>query len=613
MDATTADPLVGALLDGRYRIRHRIARGGMATVYQALDTRLERVVAIKIIHPEYAGNEAFRSRFDREAKTVAGLAHPNVVAVFDSGRHEGLPYLVMEYVPGRTLRDVLTARGRLSPSEALQVAEPMLAALAAAHRSGLIHRDVKPENILIGEHDGGPHEPVVKVADFGLARAVEQTADETGGQLMATVAYVPPELVRTGHADPRSDVYSAGIVLFELVTGSVPYHGDDPTAVAYQHVERDVPAPSSRLPGLPPALDEVIGRATRRDPAQRPADAGALLSALRAARPDIESGARTVAHHTVMLPATRRPDSEPVEPWQPRRPRVRRGALVAAAVVAALGLVAGIGGWWLGAGRYTEAPSMLAVSKQTAQQRAEQKGFHLRWGTPRYSETTRRGLVLSQDPQPGGRVLSGGTITVVLSKGPERHTIPRLAGQDAGDAARRLGGWHLTVHQKRAYSSSVDTGDVISVRPGPGTVVRPGAAVTLTVSKGPAPATVPDLTGMDEDDASDELSEMQLDVKVVQKPSEQVDEGQVISQRPKAGTGVELGATVTIVVSTGPPKVAVPDVTGKKYGAAKKKLEKEGFQVRGLGIVRDGGTVRTQTPGGGSSAPKGSTITLWVI
>lgn len=619
MDATTADPLVGVLLDGRYRIRRRIARGGMATVYQAIDTRLERIVAIKIIHPEFAGNEAFRSRFDREAKTVAGLTHPNVVAVFDSGRHDGLPYLVMEYVPGRTLRDVLTARGRLSPTEALEVAEPMLAALAAAHRAGLVHRDVKPENILIGEPDGpndGPlHEPIVKVADFGLARAVEQTSDETGGQLMATVAYVPPELVRTGHADTRSDVYSAGIVLFELVTGSVPFRGDDPTAVAYQHVEQDVPAPSSVLPGLPSALDEIIGRATRRDPEQRPADAGALLSRLRAARGDIEAGVRTVAHHTVLLPTARRPDreSEPVEAWQPRRPRIRRGALAAAIVVVVLGLVAGVGGWWLGAGRYTQAPSLLAVGRQTAEHRAEQKGFHLRWAPAQFSETTRRGTVLSQDPQPGGRVLSGGTITVVLSKGPERHTIPRLAGTDAGDASRQLGGWHLTVHRKQAYSSSVDIGDVISVQPKPGTVVRPGASVTLTVSKGAAPATVPDLTGMSSDDAEGELSDMHLDVKVVQKESESVDEGDVISQRPKPGTGVELGATVTIVVSSGPPKVEVPDVTGMKYGEAKKKLSDAGFEVRGLGIPTDGATVRKQTPDGGSQEPKGSTITLWVI
>lgn len=297
MDTQVADTLLGSLIDGRYRIRGRVARGGMATVYTATDERLERTVAVKIIHPTQAPQArarmaGFVERFTDEAKTIARLTHPNVVAVYDQGIHAGLPYLVMEYVRGRTLRDVLAERRRLRPDEALAIAEQMLAAIAAAHRAGLVHRDVKPENVLVAEAPTGAGgnlvDSVVKVADFGLARAVEASAEEdNGNQLMATVAYVAPELVTQGHADPRTDVYSAGIVLFEMLTGRVPYDGDRPVEVAWQHVDRDVPAPSTLVPALPPVLDALVARATRRDPAARPADAGALLTEVRSAREEL--------------------------------------------------------------------------------------------------------------------------------------------------------------------------------------------------------------------------------------------------------------------------------------------------------------------------------------
>ncbi len=276
MDTQVADTLLGSLIEGRYRIRGRVARGGMATVYTATDERLERTVAVKIIHPTQAPQArarmaGFVERFTDEAKTIARLTHPNVVAVYDQGIHAGLPYLVMEYVRGRTLRDVLAERRRLNPDEALAITEQVLAALAAAHRAGLVHRDVKPENVLVAEVPAGGSrdlvDSVVKVADFGLARAVEASAeDENGNQLMATVAYVAPELVTQGHADPRTDVYSAGIVLFEMLTGRVPYDGDRPVEVAWQHVDRDVPPPSTLVPALPPAVDALVARATRRRP-----------------------------------------------------------------------------------------------------------------------------------------------------------------------------------------------------------------------------------------------------------------------------------------------------------------------------------------------------------
>src|SRR3954451_24036568 len=265
MDTTVADELIGTTIDGRYRITGRVARGGMATVYTAVDKRLERTVALKIIHPSQATNVHFVDRFTDEAKTIARLTHPNVVAVYDQGRHLGLPYLVMEYVQGRTLRDLLTQRRRLNPVEACAILEQMLAAIAAAHRAGLVHRDVKPENVLVAEAPSGGTanlvDAVVKVADFGLARAVEASSVEDSGQLMATVAYVAPELVTDGHADARTDVYSAGIVLYEMLTGKVPFDGDDPVQVAWQHVDNDVPKPSESVKGLPSVLGGLVARA----------------------------------------------------------------------------------------------------------------------------------------------------------------------------------------------------------------------------------------------------------------------------------------------------------------------------------------------------------------
>ncbi len=316
MDTKVADPLRGALLAGRYRIMGRLARGGMATVYQARDERLERPVAIKIIHPDHVLDADVLDRLADEAKTVARLAHPNIVAVYDQGTHDGAPYIVMEFVRGRTLREMLNDRRRLDPSESLAILEQLLAALAVAHRAGLVHRDVKPENILVAPPPNGSGDlvdAVVKVADFGLAHAVE-IGRTTGGQLLATAEYVAPELVADGRADARADVYSAGIVLFEMLTGRVPFDGDRPATVAWQHVDNDVPPPSQLVPGLPSLLDDVVTRATQRDPAGRARDAAAMLSEIQSAREDVGALAgptRALAHPTVVVPSVSDPAARP--------------------------------------------------------------------------------------------------------------------------------------------------------------------------------------------------------------------------------------------------------------------------------------------------------------
>ncbi len=608
MDTTVADPLLGALLDGRYRIRGRIARGGMATVYHAVDERLERVVAVKVIKPTHAGNAEFLGKFDREAKTIARLTHPNVVAVYDTGDHEGLPYLVMEYVRGQTLRDVLARRGRLPLAEAVAVAESLLSAVAAAHRAGLVHRDVKPENVLIGEDN------TVKVADFGLAQAVEASTEDPDGQLMATVAYVAPELVTDGRADPRSDVYSAGIVLFEMLTGRVPYTGERSVEVAYQHVEQDVPRPSSYVPGLPGPLDDLVVRATRRDPNARPTDAGAFLAELKRVSDDLGLGAdaiptraitRTVAQATVVVPQVPSDDYLP----QPRHeaPHRRTGMIIGAMVVV-LGLIAAVGGWWLGAGRYTTAPSLLRMSKQHAESIARQQGFEIKYAEGRYDENIRKDIVLDQDPGPRERVVKGGTITLVVSLGPERYTVPSLVGERLEKASEELRKLHLQPKIKERYSDSVDRGLVMSMSPKTGTVVRPNTEVTLVVSKGEAPVKVPDVTGDHVDDATAELEDEGLVVKVKTKASKDVEADHVISQDPKPGTGVEDGHTVTLVVSTGPPQVEVPDVIDKPGDEAVQILEEAGFEVNVYGS-RDG-VVHEQDPSGGETADEGSTVTI---
>ena len=296
-NAVLSDPLVGRVVDGRYRIGPRIARGGMASVYEATDLRLDRVCAVKVMHPGLGDDEEFAARFVREARSAARLDHPNVVAVFDQGHDDGTVFLVMEYVAGHTLRDVIRKESPMSPSRALALVEPILSALAHAHRAGLIHRDVKPENVLIAD-DGR-----VKVADFGLAKAVSADTQHTatGGVLIGTVSYLAPELVVDGRSDARADVYAAGVLIYELLTGSKPHEGESPIAVAYKHVHEDVPPPSRSAPGIPAYLDALVARATARDLDQRPADAGVLLHQVH----------RVGQALRVRCPRGRRPDPRP--------------------------------------------------------------------------------------------------------------------------------------------------------------------------------------------------------------------------------------------------------------------------------------------------------------
>ncbi|MGN9775605.1 Stk1 family PASTA domain-containing Ser/Thr kinase [Micromonospora sp. H33] len=658
MDTQVADTLLGSLIDGRYRIRGRVARGGMATVYTATDERLERTVAVKIIHPaqgpEVQGRMAgFVERFTDEAKTIARLTHPNVVAVYDQGTHGGRPYLVMEYVRGRTLRDVLAERRRLNPDEALAITEQMLAAIAAAHRAGLVHRDVKPENVLVAEAPTGGAanlvDSVVKVADFGLARAVEASAhEEQGNQLMATVAYVAPELVTDGHADPRTDVYSAGIVLFEMLTGRVPYDGDRPVEVAWQHVDRDVPAPSTLVPGLPKSLDDLVARATRRDPGARPTDAGALLAEVQVAREDLGNhNTRTavlrrvadepaVAQPTMVVAAVqpaerpawarlpegssragrRRAGPEGDDVWSrlaALRTRVLghpRGRLAVAAAVVVLGLIAATGGWWFGVGRYTVAPQLVSLSKAEAQAQAERAGFVLAYADPRHDEQVPKDAVLAQDPVSSTRIEKGGTITLTLSLGPERFPVPDVVGKEFELAATDLADAQLKVAKGAArYDDSLPAGVVLATDPKAGTEVKPGDKVTVILSKGKAPISVPNLVGKNLNEARSILARLGLvlveppTVKESDKPKDEV-----LGQSPADGTGVEKGAQVRLEVSQGPPLVVVPRVIDLPCPQAQQVLQSQGFPVTVQ--FNPNGITRFQSPGENSQVPPGTPVTL---
>jgi beta-lactam-binding protein with PASTA domain/tRNA A-37 threonylcarbamoyl transferase component Bud32 len=647
MEIQVADTLLGSLIDGRYRIRGRVARGGMATVYTATDERLERTVALKIIHPSQARDPRFLERFTDEAKTIARLTHPNVVAVYDQGVHDGLPYLVMEYVRGRTLREVLAQRRRLNPGEALAILEQMLAAISAAHRAGLVHRDVKPENVLVAEAPSGGSgnlvDSVVKVADFGLARAVEASAeDETGGQLMATVAYVAPELVTEGHADPRTDVYSAGIVLFEMLTGRVPYDGGPPVEIAWQHVDRDVPAPSSIVAGLPPVLDELVARATRRDPQARPTDAGAFLSMVQVVRDDLGNAnantavLRQIAPPTIAVAALHQADrptwarlpGQP-EPRASHRQRSRahgagpadglrarwaaimgnpRGRVTVAVAIIVLGLVAAVGGWWYGIGRYTVAPNLVDMSRAAAVQQAERAGLTLAYWPPAYHETVAKDVVLAQDPPSSGRIVKGGTITLTLSLGPERYKVPDVVGKQFDLATVDLEKVKLTIVKgPDRYDDGLPKGVVIAVDPEVGTEVKPGDAVTVTVSKGKAPLTVPNVRGKNVNDARQILEQAGLQPLVSYKKSDKPKD-EVIDQNPADGTGVEQNAKVTLVVSEGPPMLAVPPVVGLPCQQAKQTLEAQQFRVRIE--VNPNGTVAVQNPGPNTQVPPQTEVVL---
>ncbi|WP_447036881.1 Stk1 family PASTA domain-containing Ser/Thr kinase [Streptomyces sp. DSM 118878] len=650
MDTTLQDPLVGQLLDSRYRIDGRIAVGGMATVYRAVDTRLDRVLALKVMHPTLAADASFVERFIREAKSVARLSHPNVVGVFDQGTDGSYVYLAMEYVAGCTLRDVLRERGALQPRAALDILEPVLAALGSAHRAGFVHRDMKPENVLIGD-DGR-----VKVADFGLVRAVD-TVTNTTGTVLGTVSYMAPEQIEHGTSDTRVDVYACGVLLYEMLTGAKPHSGDSPAQVLYQHLNEDVPPPSAAVPGLAAGLDDLVAAATARTPDVRPYDAVALLARLREARAalserqldavppqahatehdnaDDRTSVIPRAARSVQLPLPSEAEAEaadpqaplnrtsilstsPPEPPAPARasrrrldPR-RRMVAVVTAVLLVLGLGAGV--WYINSGQFTEVPPLLTKTEAQAKQRLEAAGLDVKGVEREFSDTDKRGTVMATDPGAGERIRQNGKVTLTVSRGPETVKVPNVKDLPLAKARQELKNAGLAPGMvKKVFSDEIEKGSVVSTDPRAGFTRKADSAVALVVSKGEE-IKVPDVRGDALDDAREDLEEDGLKVRIAPARvySTDVDKGGVVRQSPAPDTSLAEGDAVTLTLSKGPEMIEVPDVTGMEVGEATDELERAGFEAdedRGL-LGFFGDTVKEQSVDGGDKAPKGSSITI---
>ena len=598
--ATSTSPGISLLLDDRYRVEEPIARGGMATVHRGHDQRLDRVVALKIMHPHLAMDEDFRRRFGREARSAARLAHRNVVGVFDQGEDEDRIYLAMELVEGETLRARIVERGRLTVGESLEITAQVLEALVAAHAAGIVHRDIKPENILLDRQD------TVKVADFGLARAIGANNSSTGAALLGTVAYISPEVVTRGEADERSDLYSLGVVLFEMLTGRQPFRGEQPVHIAFQHVHEDIPAPSTLVSGIPRQLDSLITWACARTVEQRPASAADLLRAVRelsatlppavlAARPEKveQSDTSDVPRPTAAL------DEVAVRLTGGPRPFLPRGVEeedVEDESTDAVGTSDGEEDRTPGRSAEDPASDEEDETPRSVVMRSPRarRGRHL----PLNGRRRSRPMALLAALSLVAALLTGawGGVDWYMFSGPGAdRTVPLVTGTPLDDAEAELAASDLDVSTEERFDDTVPAGHVISAEPSTGATLKRGDAVRLMVSKGVETFPVPALEGTDLEDAREQVESLGLEL-VEDDPeySETVPEGQVISQSAEADALPE-GGEVHVVVSQGRQPLSVPDQTGASAGSARSTLEAAGFRV-------------TSEEAHSASVPKGSVV-----
>jgi eukaryotic-like serine/threonine-protein kinase len=593
----------------------------MATVYEALDTRLDRVVALKVMHPHLAEDPGFVSRFEREAKAAARLSHPHVVGVFDQGESDGLVYLAMEYIPGRTLRDVVREFGPLTTEQALVFLDPVLEALVAAHGAGFVHRDIKPENVLISD-DGR-----VKVADFGLARAVSDAGSSaTTGMIIGTVAYLSPEQVEHGDADGRSDIYSAGVLLYELITGSTPHSGESPLAIAYQHVNTDVPAPSGVKADIPAEADALVVAATRRDPDLRYPTAAAFLADVRrvramlpAPRPFMDvrdtvvvdratAASMAAAHSTSTWKRDVSYDENPTSR--------RRGPWVALVIALVVGLAA-FGGWWLaaGPGKTVPTPDLLGLSTSQAQSALAAAGLTFELAEEVFSEEIPADVVVSTDPAPGDGVREAGSVAATISKGPERYQVPDVQGLTPEAATAAINAANLAAGGRvEGFSDDIPAGSVSGTDPKIGESLKPLTPVDLVVSKGPKPVVIANVVGKRAPASKTTLESAGLVVTSSTKFSEKVADGRVISVSPAAGTKVDSGSSVALVISKGPPPVVIPNLVDLPRRKAVAALAAVGLKAKvEAGAFTPLNRVISQSPAAGQEIPKGSTVTIRII
>ena len=633
-----ADPLIGRLVDGRYRVRARIARGGMATVYVATDLRLERRIALKVMHGHLSDDTVFQSRFIQEARAAARLADPHVVNVFDQGQDGDMAYLVMEYLPGITLRELLREQKRLSIPQTITIMDAVLSGLAAAHRAGIVHRDVKPENVLLAE-DGR-----IKIGDFGLARATTANT-ATGSQLLGTIAYLAPELVTRGMADARSDIYSLGIMLYEMLAGEQPYQGEQPMQIAFQHATDSVARPSVKNPGVPEQLDELVLWATEKSPDERPLDAREMLDRLREIERELgiqpqvartaptsvirdEDGAQ--AELTKVLPSAITGPMAAIDDVDnasrlraATRKRTRKGAWLFALVVV-LALLAAAAGWFFGTGPGSQVP-VPDVSNMTFEQA---QGALAAEGLVAVQEDVfdfdvAAGTTVGSEPGPGARVDKESTVTVLVSKGPQDRAVSAVAGLPADQARAAFEDVRVTVGDDQLYFTDAPENTVIGASVTPraggdpfdctnGCTIHEGDSAVLSVSVGP----VPDVAGKTVGDATAALNAKGLQIAgTTEETSEEIDEGLVIRIADKGdGTPWRPDEAMTLVVSSGPPLFPVPNVVGLTRDQAKAALEGAGFRFdynTSWDLFPDPVTrVEAQDPEAESQHTKGTEVSL---
>ena len=643
--AGLSDTLINTLFDGRYRILRKLGSGGMANVYLAEDEELGRRVAIKILNERYAGDDLFIERFRREAKSAAGLSHPNIVSIYDRGEAEGTYYIAMEVIEGRSLKELIMTHGALPVHTAIGYAKQLLEALRFAHRHGIIHRDIKPHNVLVSaDQQVKANEPRLKVTDFGIARHGASQMTEAGS-IMGTAQYLSPEQARGAPVTAASDLYSAGVVLYEMLTGKVPFTGDSAIEIAMKHVNELPKPPSSLRPEIPPELDQIVLRALAKDPEDRYQTAEEFIEDLERVEAGLPISRSTATAATAILagaavgeatellsesptrvaaplpPQHRPPTYPPSSPYDepPRRrkrwvPWLLVGLLLAAAILA---------GWWvynqiqdqLEAAEPVGVPNVVGIERDLAIAQIEDAELEAEVEEQASTEVE-QGIVIEQQPPAGSRIAKGDTVTIVVSTGPNEVEIPALAGRTYGEAAAALEDLGLVPRRVDVFSSQRPVGVVASLDPKAGTLVDEGSVVTVRVSKGTQLIPVPDVLDQSEDSARAELETAGFEVQVVEAPSSSTPAGLVSAQNPDPGVEAARGSTVQITISTGPEMVRVPAVEGMEEADAQSALEAEDFavEVECVVVVDPGqvGIVQDTDPEANTLVESGTTVTIKV-
>jgi serine/threonine-protein kinase len=617
---TSPDQIIGAVLDGRYRLDSILAKGGMATVYLASDLRLHRQVAVKVMHAALAEDADFVRRFEQEARAAASLTHQHVVSVHDQGNDGTVNaiYLVMELVPGHTVRELLQERGPLTAIQALAVMDPVLQALSAAHEAGFVHRDVKPENIIIGDNGR------IKVTDFGLARAIttSKSMATTRGMLIGTVAYLSPEQVEQGKADERSDIYSAGIVLFEMLTGKLPHGGDTPIAVAFQHVHADIAKPSTVNSNVPSEMDYLVLRSTARDPRKRFATAEDFLDAVRKTRNYIETGSahqlppieQSVEQETIVIESPDLQDYTESETHNTlifQKPKKRRALF---GIFAGLLIAISVYVYW--SGTQTKVPQLVGLTQTQAVEAITTAELNIEV-VEVFSEVVAKGTVISANPTSGSSLGKDQTVTLTISKGPEFFSVPNLKDMTLEEVRSSLSNIGLQLGEVTyAYSSDIKKNHAISAKPGFGELAKPNSLVSVVLSKGSAPIAIPDVAGESSENAIAILGTSGFNsVTIVKEFSNTVATGVVISQSPGALTEHLPKTQITLTVSKGVRPVSVPNIIGLTQSAAIQILtdtqlgnELIGTKSCTYGFKKNTKKVSTQSIAAGNKVAPGTVI-----